>query len=275
LEFDPSPYPSQLDEQSTNTIYSLINSRAESSDQLFRDIDNKIWNELSMSDSIREAVRKEKFQEKNNKRTNTTDAKNILSLSDPPSSNIRCKFFSSGSCKNGTHCPYLHISEEISPLPFKMEFEDKSKRPVCKFYLMGNGACKKGDQCQFRHELESTSTPPPPPVLPPKNITFEPSEWPSLPASKETTTPSVVSQQVTTGTVKKPTSTMASMLVNSNVPVTSTPPQHVPVPVDKPYNRVKEFQFSNMSNASLPENKQENIATVTRVIKEVDKRYYI
>ena len=299
LEFDSTDNPYSSDEQnSANTIYSLMNSRVESSEQLFREIDNKIWNELSMSDSIREAVRKEKFQEKNNKRTSSTstsESKNILSLSDPVppiSSAIKCKFFSSGSCKNGTHCPYVHTAEDstpitssipttTSPLPFKMEFEDKSKRPICKFYLMGNGACKKGDQCQFRHELENTNNVPAPAPPPPKNITFEPSEWPSLPATATTTTttpptitPSVSSSTTTTAAPKKP-STMASVLLSNttstqptispshNVTTTTMPSSalsysannnsvstssNLASSIDKPYIKVKEFHFSNTSN---------------------------
>ena len=46
--------------------------------------------------------------------------------------NIVCKFFVKGNCKDGNNCKYLH---------------DKN---VCRYFFL-NGKCRDGDKCNFKH----------------------------------------------------------------------------------------------------------------------------
>lgn len=64
-----------------------------------------------------------------------------------------CKYFATGSCRNGESCRYSHtVSEEWKP-------------EVCKFFT--SSGCKNGTECQFRHETTSIAPTWGPKILPP------------------------------------------------------------------------------------------------------------
>ena len=57
-------------------------------------------------------------------------------------SNVPCKFFLAGYCKNGTNCAFSHEPKE------KEETKDTSLVP-CKFFM--SGKCKNWTDCKFSH----------------------------------------------------------------------------------------------------------------------------
>jgi hypothetical protein len=63
-----------------------------------------------------------------------------------------CKFYAStGRCRNGTGCIFLHV-----------DFSDSSGRLIdepCKFLYTTSHGCKKGDDCHFSHELGKFACP--------------------------------------------------------------------------------------------------------------------
>jgi hypothetical protein len=67
------------------------------------------------------------------------------------SSNVQCKFFStSGRCRNGDECPFVH-SNCIA--------EKKKIEQPCRYLYMKPFSCNKGPSCHFSHDLSSFPCP--------------------------------------------------------------------------------------------------------------------
>jgi hypothetical protein len=76
-----------------------------------------------------------------------------------------CKFYPLGTCRNGESCPYLHAPPPTLTMDFwpgegwanytEPASHSNGGREVrpCRYYVR-DGCCNKGDQCQFRHNVD-------------------------------------------------------------------------------------------------------------------------
>jgi Zinc finger C-x8-C-x5-C-x3-H type (and similar)/Zinc finger domain/CCCH-type zinc finger/RNA-binding, Nab2-type zinc finger len=80
-----------------------------------------------------------------------------------------CKFYPLGTCRNGDECPYLHVPpSNFAPADSEPQegWDDYRESAIpssrswevrpCRFY-MESGYCRKGDECQFGHEVDTRS----------------------------------------------------------------------------------------------------------------------
>lgn len=79
-----------------------------------------------------------------------------------------CQFYAQGRCRNGTGCPFSHAGGNqraeaptqtrvtaiaglaIHPADAGPQVDSRSRIP-CRFHL--RGACSKGDECPFAHDV--------------------------------------------------------------------------------------------------------------------------